>query len=140
MAQASEPPPRRPPARLPKRSRPPSRAWGPRSTTSREVGGAIGIAVIGSILASTYSSQVNLAGLPAQLAAKVKASYAIASQLGAGVAGRAQPAFVSGMHLALLAAAGAALLAALGAALLGGRRSRRADRNLGASKSLAPAR
>lgn len=107
---------------------------------SREVGGAIGIAVIGSILASTYSSQVNLAGLPAQLAAKVKASYAIASQLGAGVAGRAQPAFVSGMHLALLAAAGAALLAALGAALLGGRRSRRADRNLGASKSLAPAR
>ena len=37
---------------------------------SREVGGAIGIAVIGSILTSTYSSHVDLAGLSSQVAAK----------------------------------------------------------------------
>jgi MFS family permease len=41
-----------------------------------EVGGAIGIAVIGSILASTYTSDVNLSGLSSQVAAQVKSSYA----------------------------------------------------------------
>ena len=54
---------------------------------SREVGGAIGIAVIGSILTSTYSSHVNLTGLPDRIAATVKASYAIASHLGAQISG-----------------------------------------------------
>jgi EmrB/QacA subfamily drug resistance transporter len=83
---------------------------------SREVGGAIGIAVIGSILASTYSSHVNLSGLPSQIAAKVKASYAIGSQFGAPVPERVHTAFVSGMHVALLAAAAAALVAAVVAA------------------------
>jgi MFS family permease len=85
---------------------------------SREVGGAIGIAVIGSILASTYSSHVNLAGLPSQIAAKVKASYAIGSQAAAPISDRAHTAFVSGMNVALLAAAGAALLAAVVAVIL----------------------
>jgi MFS family permease len=93
---------------------------------SRELGGAIGIAVIGSLLTSTYSSHVNVAGLSSQIAAKLKASYAIGSQLGAPIADRAHTAFVSGMHAALLAAAGAALVAAIVAATLLARRARRA--------------
>jgi sugar phosphate permease len=80
---------------------------------SREVGGAIGIAVIGSILTSTYSSHVNLAGLSSQIATKVKASYAIASQLGGPISDRAHTAFVSAMNVALLAAAAVALIAAV---------------------------
>jgi MFS family permease len=39
---------------------------------SRKLGGAIGIAVIGSILTSTYSSHVNVTGLSGQIAAKVR--------------------------------------------------------------------
>ena len=85
---------------------------------TREVGGAIGIAVIGSILTSTYSSRVNLAGLPSQVAAQVKASYAIASHLGGQVADHAHTAFVGGMHVALLTAAGAALVAAVAVTVL----------------------
>jgi EmrB/QacA subfamily drug resistance transporter len=85
---------------------------------SREVGGAIGIAVVGSILASTYSSHVNVGGLPHAIAAKVKASYAVASQLGATIAGRADTAFVTAMHVALLIAAAVALHAAVAAVLM----------------------
>jgi EmrB/QacA subfamily drug resistance transporter len=92
---------------------------------SREVGGAIGIAVIGSILTSTYSSHVSLAGLPSRLASKVKDSYAVASQLPAPISERAHAAFVNGMHVALLTAAATAVLAAFGAIVLIGRRTRR---------------
>jgi EmrB/QacA subfamily drug resistance transporter len=92
---------------------------------TREVGGAIGIAVIGSILTSTYSSHVNLAGLPSAIATKVKTSYAIASQLGSAISSRADTAFVSAMHTALLTAAGVAALAAVVAAILIVLRSRR---------------
>jgi hypothetical protein len=74
--------------------------------------------VIGSILTSTYSSHVNLAALSSQIAAKVKASYAVASQLGPLISDRAHTAFVGGMNVALLTAAGAALVAAIGAVLL----------------------
>jgi hypothetical protein len=93
---------------------------------SREAGGAIGTAVIGSILTSTYSSHVNLTELPSQIATKVKESYAIVSQIGAPISDRAHTAFVSGMDAALLAAAGAALVAAIVAATLLARRTRQA--------------
>jgi hypothetical protein len=85
---------------------------------SREVGGALGVAVIGSILTATYSSHVDLAGLPSRVAATVKASYALASRLPAPIPDRAYSAFVTAMHVALLAAAGAAVLAAVGVTLL----------------------
>jgi predicted MFS family arabinose efflux permease len=85
---------------------------------SREVGGAIGIAVLGSILAATYSSHVNLSGLPAQVATKVKGSYAVASTLAPPIPDRAHSAFVAGMHVALLTASGAALVAAAGVVIL----------------------
>lgn len=93
---------------------------------SREVGGAIGIAVIGSILTAAYSNHVNLAGLPASIATKVKDSYAFASQLPAPIPDRVHAAFVTAMRIALLTALGAALLAALGVLLLLARRSPRA--------------
>jgi EmrB/QacA subfamily drug resistance transporter len=85
---------------------------------SREVGGATGIAVIGSVLTSTYSSHVDVAGLSGRVAAQVKASYAAASRFGAAVSDRAHVAFVTAMHVALLIGAGAALLAALATVVL----------------------
>jgi EmrB/QacA subfamily drug resistance transporter len=91
---------------------------------SREVGGAIGIAVIGSVLTAVYSSVVNLGGLSSQVAGQVKSSYAIATQLPPPAPDRAHTAFVSAMHIALLTAAGAVLLAAVGVAILLARRSR----------------
>ena len=85
---------------------------------SREVGGAIGIAVIGSILTSTYSSHVDVTGLSSQVAAKVKGSFAIAAHLPAPIPDRAHAAFVTAMNIALLTAVGAALIAAVTVAVL----------------------
>src|ERR1700733_1974334 len=85
---------------------------------SREVGGATGIAVIGGILPSTYTSHVNLTGLPDRVATEVKKSYAAASRLGPQASDRAHTAFVSAMHVALLTAAGAVLLAAAATVIL----------------------
>jgi hypothetical protein len=80
---------------------------------SREVGGAIGIAVIGSILTSTYSSHVDVAGLSSRVAAKVKGSFAVAAHLPAPIPDRAHTAFVTAMNIALLTAVGAAIVAAV---------------------------
>jgi MFS family permease len=85
---------------------------------SREVGGAIGIAVIGSILTAVYSSVVNLSGLSSQVAGQVKSSYALATRLPPPIPDRAHTGFVSAMHIALLTASGAALLAAVGVLIL----------------------
>ncbi len=85
---------------------------------SREVGGAVGIAVIGSLLTSTYSSHVDVTGLPGRIAAEVKSSVAIAAHLAAPIPDRAHAAFVTGMNIALITAAGAALFGAIGVVLL----------------------
>jgi EmrB/QacA subfamily drug resistance transporter len=90
---------------------------------SREVGGAIGIAVIGSILSAVYSSQLDTSGLTAEVADKAKSSFAVAEQLPPPIPGHAQSAFVDAMQIALLTAAGAALAAAAGVALLLARRA-----------------
>jgi EmrB/QacA subfamily drug resistance transporter len=91
---------------------------------SREVGGALGIAVIGSILTGTYSNRVNVAGLSSELAAKVKQSFAVAAHLTPPIPNRASAAFLTAMHLALLTAAGAALMAAVVVTLLLAKSSR----------------
>ncbi|MGO9955581.1 MAG: MFS transporter [Solirubrobacteraceae bacterium] len=94
---------------------------------SREVGGATGIAVIGSILTTTYASQVNLNGLPSKIASEVKRSYAAASRLGPQASARAHTAFVSAMHIALLTGAGAVLLAAAATVIVLARRPQTAS-------------
>jgi hypothetical protein len=85
---------------------------------SREVGGALGTAVIGSIVTAVYRSSLRLPGAPAPLIAKARASFAIAIHAGGPTGVRARDAFVNGIHTGLLYAAGAAVLAALSVAVL----------------------
>jgi EmrB/QacA subfamily drug resistance transporter len=79
---------------------------------AREVGGALGIAVLGSVTTAIYRSHLTLPFLPAAEADKVRDSLAVAARIGGPVAAQAGSAFVDGIHVALLAAAGAAILAA----------------------------
>ena len=89
--------------------------------TTRQVGGALGVAVIGSVLASTYSNQVAefLRGknVPTGLAHTIEHSpLGFALQAGKGIPGLSEVAtnaFVDGMHSGLLVAAGAALLGSI---------------------------
>jgi EmrB/QacA subfamily drug resistance transporter len=85
---------------------------------SREVGGALGIAVVGSIVTATYRSHLHLAGLPAGLASKARGSFAVAIHAGGPLRASAGSAFTDGIHTGLLYAAGAALLAAVTVAVL----------------------
>jgi EmrB/QacA subfamily drug resistance transporter len=88
---------------------------------SREVGGALGIAVLGSALTGRYKAGVSTAAahLPAQVAHDAKealpAALAIAHRLGPSghqLAARAQTAFVDGLGLAMIIAAVAVALVA----------------------------
>jgi EmrB/QacA subfamily drug resistance transporter len=86
---------------------------------SREVGGAVGIAVMASILTSTYQGNLHPGHhLPAAAAAQARSSVAVAAHLGGAVAAQAHTAFADGLHVALLAAAGLAAAAALAVAAL----------------------
>jgi EmrB/QacA subfamily drug resistance transporter len=96
---------------------------------SRELGGAVGIAVIGSILATTYRNHLILGSMPAPLAEKVRQSVAVAAHLGGPAAAQAKLAFVAGLHTALLCAAGAVILAAIGVAIFLAPRHDRAETN-----------
>lgn len=81
---------------------------------ARELGGALGIAVLGSILQSAYRNHLSVAGLPPAAGAKARESLALASRLGPRVARNAEAAFVDGMQYALLGGAAAVLVAAMG--------------------------
>ncbi len=90
--------------------------------TTRELGGALGVAVIGSIVSSVYKDQLGhqLAGLPAQAAATAKESLGAALQVagqsggsrGAILAHAARTSFVDGLGTGLRLGAGVALVAA----------------------------
>ena len=90
--------------------------------TTRELGGALGVAVLGSLVASRYDARLSpaLDLLPASLHAQAGESLAgalhtaadVGGPTGAQVAGIAREAFVSGMHLAAIIAGCVALLAA----------------------------
>lgn len=80
---------------------------------SREVGGALGIAVLGSVLSAVYRSNLTLPGLPAAAAGAARSSLAVAAGMGGAVRTQAQSAFLDGMQSALLSAGGAALCGAL---------------------------
>jgi EmrB/QacA subfamily drug resistance transporter len=88
---------------------------------ARELGGALGIAVLGSLLQSTYRSHLDVSGLPAPAADHARSSLALATRLGPQVARSAESAFIDGMQYALLGGAGAVIVAAVGVLLLRGR-------------------
>jgi len=85
---------------------------------SREVGGALGTAVIGSIVTGVYRSSLRLPGAPAPFVAEARASFAIAIHTGGSTGVHARDAFVAGIHAGLLYAAAAAIVAALCVAVL----------------------
>lgn len=107
--------------------------------TVREMGGAVGVALVGSVLNSGYRSHVDAAivGLPPEIAEPVRAgiggALAVAGFLGdAGrsLADAAREAFVHGMGPALLLGAGLALAAAVFTALRGPRTAAEAEPGL----------
>ncbi len=81
--------------------------------TTRQIGGALGVAILGSLLASTYASSLGDA-VPAAAKASVGAALELAGGLGgadgAALAAAAKAAYVNGMGVGVLVAAGAALL------------------------------
>ncbi len=85
---------------------------------SREVGGALGTAVIGSVVTGVYRSSLQLPGAPAPLVARARSSFAVAVHAGGSTGADARTAFVAGIHSGLLYAAGAAMVAAVSVAVL----------------------
>ncbi|MFF5538392.1 MFS transporter [Streptomyces cinerochromogenes] len=91
--------------------------------TLRQVGGAIGIALLGSLLAGAFRDRLDVTGLPAGAAhtagESVVAAHLVAARTGsAHLAASADASYVHGMTLVLLVCAVASLVAALLAALL----------------------
>ncbi len=92
--------------------------------TTRVAGGALGVAVIGSVVSSGYRGDMeSVTGAPAAAQDSLAAALGIARQVGgeagARLADAAQSAFIGGMHTSALVAAGIALAgAALAAAWL----------------------
>ncbi|HEX4467717.1 MAG TPA: MFS transporter, partial [Solirubrobacteraceae bacterium] len=105
---------------------------------TREAGGTLGVAIIGSVYASLYTSSLAhgaAAHLPAQALATAKSSVgaglAVASHAPAGaragVLDAVQGAFMSGLHAGCLVAVGVCALGALGALALPGRTRQRTE-------------
>ena len=90
---------------------------------TRQVGGAFGVAVIGSVLNTFYSDKMGdaVAGLPPQLAEAAQDSVGAATQIastlpaeiGGGLASAAGMAFTDALGIAILVAAGAAVVGAI---------------------------
>ncbi|HEV8571708.1 MAG TPA: MFS transporter, partial [Actinomycetota bacterium] len=119
--------------------------------TTRMVGGALGVAVLGSILASSYGSAIEpaLQGAPPQIAQaagdSIGAASTIATQLGPqgqGLLDAARSAFIQGMGDAVLVGAGVAAFAALLVLLLlpARARGRTGERDLAEAPEVAAAR
>jgi EmrB/QacA subfamily drug resistance transporter len=88
--------------------------------TTRQVGGALGVAVIGSVLASIYGSKVGdfLRGKPVPSGAATQFKQSLGLALADGkqlprLATTAIDAFIDGMHAGVLVAAGVALVGAV---------------------------
>ena len=86
--------------------------------TLRQAGGALGVAVLGSLLADSYTSRLQTAGIPEPAAATARESLAgaiaAATELGRpALAASAQNAYLHGMTLVLAVTAGVMLLSAV---------------------------
>ena len=84
----------------------------------RQTGGAIGVAILGTVLSSGYQGELHVTGLPAQAADAVRAGVtsgvAVAGKLGsAPLLANVRGAFVHGLDLTLWVSGGLALLGAL---------------------------
>jgi len=100
---------------------------------TREVGGTLGVAVLGSIFTSLYAHHLTttaFAGLPHSALAAAQNSVAAALASAGGASGKAahgqlidgvHASFMSGFHVACIVAAGICLVGAAGARLLPGR-------------------
>jgi fucose permease len=86
---------------------------------TRTTGGALGVAVLGSLVSSGYRAGMDGANDAARdsLAGALALAQKIGGPAGDGLAGTAQQAFVDGMHTAVLAAAAIAAAGALFVAL-----------------------
>ena len=85
--------------------------------TTRELGGALGVAIVGSIMSSLYATQLANGlpeAVPASAAAAARESLGVAIQISATVADPAREAF---LHAMSRSSAFAALVAALGAVI-----------------------
>jgi hypothetical protein len=95
--------------------------------TIQQLGGALGVAALGSVLNAGYLARLSVTGLPDAAASAARGSVTGADAVAAhlhdkALLASAHGAFVHGMSLTLLVCAGAALLAAvLAAAFLPGR-------------------
>ncbi|MDT9698854.1 DHA2 family efflux MFS transporter permease subunit [Streptomyces sp. P17] len=90
--------------------------------TLRQVGGAIGIALLGSLLAGVFRDRLDVTGLPAGVAdtagESVVAAHVVAERAGAeGLVASANSAYVHGMGVVLLVCAVASLVASVLAAV-----------------------
>ena len=121
--------------------------------TIREVGGALGVAIVGSLSAAVYRSRLGsvltAAHVPSQVAHAATSSVAAADLTGARLGGQhggeliaaAHSAFVTSMSVGMRVAAGVALASAIGAffTLAPRRRLEQADDLTSDTASLAPA-
>ncbi len=87
---------------------------------TRELGGTLGVAVIGSVALSLYRDAIGEQGLPAEATAaaqeSVGAAYAVAASLpdgGAALSRAAQDGFIDGLSAGCLVASGVALAGAI---------------------------
>ena len=84
--------------------------------TTRELGGALGVAIVGSIMSSLYATRLSDAlpdGVPAPVADAARDSLGAAVQAGAAVGGPAREAFVHAMSQASIVVAVVAAFGAL---------------------------
>lgn len=99
------------------------------SETAYELGGAMGIAILGSVASSVYRSELDSTlpqGLPPEageaaretLGAALQVSGQLPAEVGAALTSAAQEAFVSGMHVAAVIGTALAAYAAIQAAVL----------------------
>jgi DHA2 family multidrug resistance protein-like MFS transporter len=84
--------------------------------TTRQIGGALGVAILGSLLASTYRSSLGAsasAAARASVGGALEVARSIGGADGAALAQAAKVAYVDGMSVGVLVGAGVALLGAL---------------------------